>query len=226
MKKLTDQSEFWDSAAESKDFTHPLDGVRFKRAVPFDAPILDYGCGQGRLCGELSQLGFSNVQGVDYSEKMIQVARSRFPRLNFSVVDGLTLPYDTASFSAVLLFAVLTCIPSDDEQKRLIAEISRVLRPGGLLLVSDYPLQQDERNLKRYELNAGAFGSYGTFRLADGAVVRHHRKSWFAELLAGFVIDSAVEVDGKTMNGNSARILQLWSRRSPLPPCKAQESAS
>lgn len=203
---------FWDDAATSKVFTHPLDGARFASRVPRDAAILDYGCGQGRIGGELSALGFTNIQGVDTSEPMIQAARARHPELPFSVVDGRTLPHADASIDAVLLFAVLTCVPSDEAQRRLIAELSRILRKGGLLLVSDYPLQADARNQARYQAHAEALG-YGTFPLPGGGVVRHHREAWFAELLAGFTIDEAVGLDGRTMNGNPARLLQIWARR-------------
>ena len=88
-----------------------------------------------------------------------------------------------------------------------------MLSPGGLLLISDYPLQRDERNLFRYERFASEFGNYGTFRLLDGAVVRHHSRERFAELLANYAVMEEVELDGATMNGNPARILQLWARK-------------
>jgi hypothetical protein len=155
-----DQTPFWNHAAGTKEFTHPLDHSRFTRRVAPGAHILDFGCGQGRLC------------------------------------------------------AVLTCIPVDSAQTNLVREFKRILRPGGLLLISDYPLQTDERNLRRYATFAPEFSSYGTFRLPDGAVVRHHRREWLTELLAGFEIEESLELDARTMNGNPARILQLWARSS------------
>jgi SAM-dependent methyltransferase len=206
-----DEAGFWDRAAARAVFTHPLDGARLAGRVMRDAPILDYGCGHGRLCGELSALGFTDVQGVDASEAMVQVARARHPEVRFAVVDGTTLPHPDASFGAVLLVAVLTCIPSDAAQRRLIAELSRVLRPGGLLVISDYPLQTDERNLARYRTHADAFG-HGVFPVAGGGVMRHHRDEWFAELLAGFAVEETVRIAGRTMNGNPAQLLQIWAR--------------
>lgn len=216
MHTSTDQSGYWDRSAASKAFAHPLDHDRFARAVPRDAPILDYGCGPGRLCHELSQLGFQHVHGVDSSPVMIQLAQSRHPDLNFSVVDSGTVPFPDASLGAVLLFAVLTCIPSPEGQRQLIAHIRRVLRPGGSLVISDYPLQHDPRNRDRYARDHAEFGHYGTFRLIDGAVVRHHPPGWFEELLAEFSLDACIERDAMTMNGNPARIQQWWATR-PLP---------
>ena len=109
---------------------------------------------------------------------------------------------------------MLTCIPSDDAQKNLLREFKRVLRPGGLLLMSDYPLQSDDRNLRRYEQFAAELGGYGRFRLPDGAVLRHHSIEWFDALLAGFHVEESIEVDGLTMNGNPTRILQRWARKT------------
>jgi len=210
---LANQSEFWNQSAASKVFSHPLDHARFARAMARDAVILDYGCGYGRLCGELAGCGFSRVLGVDYSTDMIAAARRGWPQLDFSVVDGYALPLATANVDAVLLFAVLTCIPSDAAQRKLIAEISRVLKPGGLLVVSDYPLQHDARNLQRYAACEAEFGRYGTFRLADGGVVRHHAREWFRELLADFVIEEEIDVKATTMNGNPTQIVQMWAWR-------------
>lgn len=209
------QSQFWDRAAGSKVFSHPLDHDRFMREVGVDAAVLDYGCGRGRLCGELAQRGFRNLTGVDYSPEMVDAARREHPHLDFSVVDGDVLPFADARFDAVLLFAVLTCIASDVAQRNLIAEVGRVLRPGGLLLVSDYPLQTDTRNLTRYDAYAqesGGRDAYGTFRLPDGGLVRHHRREWFSDLFAGWSIVREVEFDATTMNGNPARIVQIWAR--------------
>jgi SAM-dependent methyltransferase len=206
--------EFWNRAAATHQFTHALDCERFRLAVPRDAHILDYGCGQGRLVAELLELGYTHVLGVDSSPEMIRVASARIPGAAFLVNDGERLPCGDASVDAVLLFAVLTCIPSDETQKNLLREFKRILRPGGLLLMSDYPLQSDERNLRRYEQFAAELGGYGRFRLPDGAVLRHHPREWFDELLAAFHIERALEVDGLTMNGNPTRLLQCWARKT------------
>lgn len=47
-----------------------------------------------------------------------------------------------------------------------------------------------------------------------GAVLRHHRREWFDELLAGLEIEESGEVEARTMNGNPARIVQLWARKT------------
>lgn len=204
--------EFWNQAARTRQFTHPLARARLTRALPLDARVLDYGCGQGRITAQLIALGYRHVLGIDSSPEMIHAARERVPEAAFEVNDGQELPCADASVDAVLLFAVLTCIPADDAQKKLLREFKRILRPGGLLVISDYPLQSDERNLARYAKYASEFGTHGIFRLPDGAVLRHHSSGWFEHLLAGLHLEERVEFDGKTMNGNAVRILQLWAR--------------
>jgi SAM-dependent methyltransferase len=204
--------EFWDRAATNRRFTHPLDRERLTRVLPRDAIILDYGCGQGRLSSQLVELGYVNVLGIDSSPEMIRIAREEVPDAGFVENDGARIPCGDASLDAVLLFAVLTCIPSDDAQKNLLREFKRILRPGGLLLVSDYPLQTDDRNLRRYETFARELNGYGRFRLPDGALLRHHPREWFDELLAEFRVEESLELDAQTMNGNPARILQMWAR--------------
>jgi SAM-dependent methyltransferase len=105
-----------------------------------------------------------------------------------------------------------TCIAAGDAQKNLLREFKRILRPDGLLLISDYPLQTDQRNLARYRAFADEPGGYGSFRLPEGVLLRHHRREWFAELLAEYRVEESVELETKTMNGNPARVLQLWAR--------------
>jgi SAM-dependent methyltransferase len=148
---------------------------------------------------------------------MIDAARVNHPGAAYLVNDGRSLPVADASFDVALLFAVLTCVPSDDAQKNLVAEFKRVLRPGGLLLISDYPLQTDARNLARYAEFERVAGGYGIFQLPDGVTLRHHRRAWFEELLAGFRIEESRELQVLTMNGNPARILQLWARTPGEP---------
>jgi len=154
------------------------------------------------------------VLGIDSSPDMIRLARERHPDAGFVENDGEHLPCGDASVDAVLLFAVLTCISSDDDQRKLLREFKRILRTGGLLLISDYPLQTDARNLQRYEEFQHELGGWGRFRLPGGAVLRHQSCEWLAALLAEFRIDERVELDATTMNGNPARIFQLWARKT------------
>lgn len=215
MTNLDQQTQYWNSTGAGKTFTHPLEPSWLAALEP-DARILDYGCWYGRLTGELHQLGFTAVEGVDLSPGLIARARQEWPAASFSVIDAPpTLPHPDGSFDAVLLFAVLTCIPTDAGQRELIAELNRLLRPGGLLYVSDMCLQSDERNRARYGAFAAEYGVYGVFETGDGAVCRHHEPAWLRSLLNGFDQATDRQVQVETMNGHPAQITQLLARRAP-----------
>lgn len=206
------QSAYWDDAAATKSFSHPVDVIALDRWIGRQGSILDFGCGYGRVMAGLNASGFQNVVGVDSSNAMIERGRQSFPGLNFQLIDHPPeLPFPDGRFDAVLLFSVLTCIPSDEGQRSLVAELTRVLRPGGLLYVSDLFLQSDERNRTRYERDASAYGAYGVFALPEGVVVRHHTREWIAELLSGFETLAVVKVDLVTMNGHSAAGFQWFA---------------
>jgi SAM-dependent methyltransferase len=117
-----------------------------------------------------------------------------------------------ASVDLVLLFAVLTCIPDQADQHAVVAEISRLLKPGGLLYVSDLLLQDDARHRERYDAFASDTGVYGAFRSTDGGVFRHHERGWFTTLLGRFDLIHERLFSARTMNGNSAAGIQLLAR--------------
>ena len=208
-----EQLTYWDTVGATKTFTHPLE-VAWLDGVPRDARILDYGCGYGRTMAELSDLGFRNVSGVDLSPALIDRGRRARPDLTFAVIESPPATgHATASVDVILLFAVLTCIPRDEDQVALIAELRRVLAPGGLLYVSDLLLQPDERNRRRYAEHAGRTGApHGVFDTGDGAVCRHHDPDRLRGLLGAFDLRAERRVEVATMNGNRAQALQLLAR--------------
>lgn len=213
---MGDQRAYWDRAAAEKSFTHPLNDHWLDRWLRRSDRILDYGCGYGRTLDDLARRGFKNTLGVDFSASMIERGRGTHPRLDLRVVDKLPIAEPAASFDAVLLFAVLTCLPADDDQAQLVGEVSRLLRPGGVLYLSDMPLQSDARNLARYAAGEARFGVAGVFETDDGAIVRHHPPPHFDALLASFDRLAAESIRLTTMNGHAAEGLQILARRPAL----------
>jgi len=213
MENIDNQHEYWDSVAWDKVFTHPINMELFKANVSIESRILDYGCGYGRTVRELSDSDYRNVVGVDSSPLMIERGHSIYPNLNLEVLLDTHLPYDDGSFDAIILFAVLTCIPTNVGQKDLVKNLSRLLRPGGVIYISDYCLQADERNLQRYGKFAEEFGIYGVFRLPEGAVVRHHSLAWIKSLLFEFEMIDLSRIEVATMNGNPAEVFQYLGRK-------------
>ena len=214
MQKIPPQTEYWNRVASEKCFSHPVRLEWLLQYLRPQARILDYGCGYGRLLNQLSEAGYGNAVGIDFSDKMLRQCRSQFPHLTLVQNDGLTLPFRDRAFDAVLLFAVLTCIPSDDDQRVLLAEVRRVLCPEGILYISDLLINTDVRNLERYERDADQFGVYGVFELPEGVIVRHHREEWIEQLTRAFTPLAFEYFTVTTMNGNASAAFQYLGRVS------------
>jgi SAM-dependent methyltransferase len=209
------QISYWDRVAHEKRFSHPLRRDWLARYLKnLQVGILDYGCGYGRTLAELSGEGFQNLVGVDFSEAMLVRARIAVPYARLVRNDGHGLPFQHESFDAVLMFAVLTCIPDSNEQRRLLAEVKRVLRPGGLFYVSDLLVNNDQRNRERYERDAEKFKCYGVFELPEGVVVRHHEREWVGEIITPFEQLQYEPFTVTTMNGNTSAAFQYLGRKS------------
>ncbi|MGW8766086.1 class I SAM-dependent methyltransferase [Streptomyces sp. NPDC055815] len=214
MRDLGSQVAYWDSVGATKTFTHPVN-LSWLAGVSRNARVLDYGCGYGRVMAKLSEHGFSDLSGVDLSPALIERGRQLRPDLRFNVLESPPdLTYASESFDVVLLFAVLTCVPDDDAQRALVAELSRVLAPGGLLYVSDMVLQDDERNHNRYVTHAQQHGTpYGDFATDDGAVCRHHDIAELRALLSSFDLVDEHRIEVATMNGHRSQAVQLLGRK-------------
>jgi SAM-dependent methyltransferase len=109
--------------------------------------------------------------------------------------------------------AVLTTIADDQVQDAVMAELKRLLKPGGLLLLSDYPLQTDARYLARYAAGEAEHGVYGVWTREDGGIFRHHPPERLAHLLAGFEVLATRELATTTLSGAPATAVQLLARR-------------
>lgn len=175
-----------------------------------ESRILDFGCGYGRSLGELFGSGYRNLIGFDFSPAMIAAARARFSEIAFYELQSSTIPLPDSSVDGTLLFSVLTCVPTDDGQRAIVSELRRVLRPGGLLYISDLWLQHDERNLSRYARDEAKYGTYGVFDLPEGVTVRHHDPKWIESLTSDFETVALDHIEVVTMNGNPAKAFQWF----------------
>ncbi len=94
---------------------------------------LDAGCGTGVLGRWLASTKECRVHGVDASEAMIRHAQPD-PRMTFEQVESICrVPVESGSFDGILCSSVLEYV---DEPREALREFFRLLKPGGLLLVS------------------------------------------------------------------------------------------
>lgn len=213
---LDHQIEYWNRAGPTKPFSHPVNIERLSALVSRHSRVLDIGCGYGRTLALLRDSGYMRLDGVDIAPAMIAAARARVPDARVQLIgDPSRLPIADHAADAVLLFSVLTCVPTDEGQQALIEECRRVLAPAGLLYVSDLWLQDDPRNLERYARFSGQYETYGVFELPEGVVVRHHDRRWVDQLLADFEPVALDDMSVVTMNGHRAAGFQWFGRRRP-----------
>jgi ubiquinone/menaquinone biosynthesis C-methylase UbiE len=177
---------------------------KFEDNVTPEIKILDVGCGYGRILNELYKNGFKNLTGVDFSEKMIKRGLKIYPHLNLIKNNGEDLPFPPDEFDAVILVGVLTSNIATAEQENLIKEILRVLKKNGLLYISDFLLNNDDRNLERYAKYKDKYGIYGVFELPEGLILRHHTSNHILKLTSRFNTIIFKKTVYKTMNGNES----------------------
>jgi streptomycin 6-kinase len=98
------------------------------------ATVLDVGCGSGELAERVQrEVAPGSLVAVDDSIRMVELAGAR--GIDARVADIVALPFDDASFDVVLADRVLYHL---DEIDTGVAELARVLRPGGALVVITY----------------------------------------------------------------------------------------
>ncbi|WP_049580854.1 class I SAM-dependent methyltransferase [Streptomyces sp. SBT349] len=215
MAMLRDVPGYWETTGSTKTFTHPLDPELLDAHVPYGSRVLDYGCGYGRLTAELVRLGRRDVHGVDFSAALVERGLAEHPGVSLEHCPGLPLPHRDGGFDAALLFAVLTCIPDEATHGAILTELARLVRPGGVLYLSDVPLQSDPRNQERYRRYAELHGIHGVFEIPDGGVFRHHHPAYLRDLVHehGFAVEEERTGTVGTLDGHSVERLQLIARR-------------
>lgn len=207
-------ASYWNTTGPAKDFAFPLNVDRLREWVPREARVLDYGCGYGRGAGLLEAAGYTSLLGVDPATAMVAAARQRCPDLAFDVIDRRPhVSRPDGAFDAVLLTAVLTCVPASADQQGILHEVTRLLQRGGVLHIGDFWIQDDARNRDRYERRRPSSAEYGVFTLPEGVTLRHHSRAWLDALTSGYEPLALDEVTVRTMNGHEARGFQWYGRR-------------
>ncbi len=139
-------SEYFGARARTYDDAYDAGGsgehqLRARMAVVLDlagsgpGDALDVGMGPGRLCAELARRGWT-VSGVDGSQSMVDRARAQLGNnaaTRLQRADAGALPFADASFDVVTATGVMEYIR---DRSAALGEIVRVLRPGGIAVVS------------------------------------------------------------------------------------------
>ena len=135
------RQHFWDELKFLKNYANRGDRV------------LDIGCGNGRL----SDMFIDNdidYTGVDFSKSLIEIAKEeRGKNGTFIQADALKLPFKDNSFDTVFSIAVIHHIPSKENRVKFVSEANRVLKPGGVFILTAWNTLQ-WRFLKSHTLHS------------------------------------------------------------------------
>lgn len=152
----------------------------FLRAENFRGLLVDAGCGHGRDVVVFKKFGF-NVLGIDWDGNEVRGAKTRHPRCDFRLMDVERMKFAAESVSAVFMINVIHYVNAT----KALAEINRVLVPGGFLFIhfnlkiedqhgtTDYAMTEEEarRLLKNFiEVQSR------TFARVDAVPIRHEHK--------------------------------------------------
>ena len=119
--------------------------ARHGRRIEELAALLDFGCGCGRVTRHWAGLDRTAVHGADANEHAIAWCRANLPFARFAS-NGLAPPlhHEDESFDLVYALSVFTHLP-EDLQHAWVRELRRLLRPGGVLLLTTHGERYRER---------------------------------------------------------------------------------
>lgn len=146
-KKLLEHvKRTYDNIAEEFSDTRHYIGREFEHFLPHlkgGGRIVDLGCGNGRFAAFLDLKGVNAAYlGIDNSPKLLEIARKKYPGHYFLQGDQLELPLDDASADVIINTRAFHHIPSKKMRLQALAEMHRVLKPNGTLIITVWNLWQ------------------------------------------------------------------------------------
>lgn len=135
--------------------------------------VLDLGCGNGRLYEFLQGKEVSYL-GIDHNSHLLSLARKNFPEATFRLDDIMDLELEEEAFDNVFCIAAFHHVPTKKMRQKVIADIHKALKPGGILILSAWNLFQFKymgpllRAMLRAILALGLKGSWNDFWIKWG----------------------------------------------------------
>ncbi|MBU1119311.1 class I SAM-dependent methyltransferase [Patescibacteria group bacterium] len=118
----------------ANEFSKPSEHIdEFLKYMPTNGKLLDAGCGNGVDSVYVKKLGF-DVVGVDMSEKMLEIARSKYPEIDFRQGDMRKLGFKENELDGIIASCSLIHIPKKDVLKTL-QQFARFLKKEGVIYI-------------------------------------------------------------------------------------------
>lgn len=159
-------------------FFNALDGL----IIPLEVEkVLEIGCGEGFLTKHIKDLKKNiYIEGIDSSERIIEIASGLHPEVKFSVASAYQLPYQEKSFDLIVACEVLEHL---EEPSRALKEIEKVTKTHCIFSIPREPLWRILNIMRgRYIKNFGDTPGH----------IQHWKEKEFVSLLKGHFIIKAI----------------------------------
>ena len=199
------RSFFWNDLAFIADYIEDGDN------------ILDYGCGNGRLL-EILKGKKINYTGVDVSQKLIDLAKIKYPEHEetfFKIASQDSLAFSDNFFNKVIAIAVFHHFPQSYAEK-MAGELYRITKPDGLIIITAWNLWQKKhwKNIFNFSILARKvfqFGKYSGFGFRDifvsfrdnrGEIFKRYHRVYTKKELADVFISAGFEIEECSLVNN------------------------
>ncbi|HOZ81857.1 MAG TPA: methyltransferase domain-containing protein [Bacteroidia bacterium] len=123
----------WDSPAGKVRADRRADLIAKYSLADKSSTVLEIGCGTGLFSGKFYQRTGAKIIATDLSPELLNVAKEKYPAVEFVLADAMKLQFDANTFDVVFGSSVLHHL----EFERSLNEILRVLKPGGRMVFAE-----------------------------------------------------------------------------------------
>ena len=142
---------------------HKLMAKQLVEKIPANGKVLEIAPGPGYFCIELAKLGDYQITGLDISKSLVEIARRNSAeaglKIDFREGNASAMPFEENTFDFTFCQAAFK---NFSEPVKAIAEMYRVLRPGGLSVISDLRRDASAAEIER-EINGMGIGPLNKF---------------------------------------------------------------
>lgn len=127
--------------------------------------LLEVGCGNGKNMLYRNDL---ETVGVDISEEQVSICKAK--NLNVEKANMTCLPFDNASFDNIICIAVYHHLETDEERKKSLEEMYRVLRVNGKVFLTVWAMEQESSSKRKFT----SVDSMVSWKLNDSSHYRYY----------------------------------------------------
>src|SRR5215212_6313794 len=154
----------WYTKTTLKDLKrHKLMARQLVEKIPENGKVLEIAPGPGYFCIELARLGNYQITGLDISKSFVEIARKNATKaglkIDFREGNASAMPFEDDTFDFTFCQAAFK---NFSEPVRAIAEMHRVLRPGGISVISDLRRDAKPEEIER-EIEGMGLGPINRF---------------------------------------------------------------